>query len=57
MDISFIEFLMGSRQRMRMIELVASMRVCGGNLERMIVLVFVFWVCLFLKIAWETMSE
>jgi len=45
MDTSFIEFLMGSQRQMRMIELVASMRVYGDNLGRMIVLVFVCWVC------------
>lgn len=45
MDISFIEFLMGSRRRMHMIGLVGSMKVYGDSLERMIVLVFVSWVC------------
>jgi len=41
MGISFIESLMESLLQMRMIESVGSMKVCGGNLERRIVPVFV----------------
>lgn len=42
MVISFIGFLMGSLRRMRMIGSVVLMRVYGGNLGKMTVLVFVF---------------
>lgn len=42
MDISSTEFLMERVLPMLTIVLVASMRVCGGSLMRMIVLVSLF---------------
>lgn len=44
MDISFTGYRMGSLRQMRMIGSVGLMRVFGGSLGRMIVLVFVFSV-------------
>jgi hypothetical protein len=44
MDISFIGSRMERVRRMHMIGLVDLMKVFGGSLERMIVLVFVFSV-------------
>lgn len=45
MVISFIGFLMGRVRPMLMIGLVGLMRVCGDNLGRRIVRVFVCLVC------------
>lgn len=46
MGISFIEFRMERVRRMRMIVLVASTRVFGDSLGKMILLLFAYWVFL-----------